>query len=695
MQRRNFACLLMPKFFPKLFRLKNFRYKRKNELGPKGSYADVIRKAPMLTLSERLLFKFYQKHSYVNAIRKAPFCSYNMNDTLSFTDYEHATAKSKSIRVSISDYEQATTMSKSTRVSISDYEHATAKSKSIRVPGYMQSKGARNRGPLGDREIRYKCSMQNTILDVLRARPGWQEVSGGALQEDVYKPCMPMFLSMCVHVFVCNMCVFFVAYPSPNPPQQQQLQQQQQQEKKGKLGGKRKEVSQGKEESQGKEGSQEGSQKVSLEVMKSGKSGRKEVREARKEVRKEESQGKEGSQEGSQEVIKSGSNKVREGRKSGKPGRKSGRKKVRKKGSQGSQEGSHVGNAAGTGSGSVATGKSSSQNSAPSNQLPTTTSSRSSEGDWDFHWCDREWLHANYDTMFLQEHQKILHFRNHYELTRKNLMVKNLKRLRKQTEREMGKKEAESFDFYPTTYELPSEYHIFVEEFKKNQGIIWIMKPAAKSQGRGIFLFRKLKDITDWKKGEYQPLTDPNREVPETYVVQRYIEDPYLIGGRKFDIRVYVLVVSARRVFQGIDNIIIKSLQSVQKIIINDKHCFEMYGYDVLLDDKLKPWLIEINASPSLTASGKDDYDLKHGVLNDVLNVLDLENRLTGKEKRVGGFDLIWDDGAVTTDDGAMECSVNSVSTTSNSFLGCHCDRKKHLREIYTAAQALKKSTPS
>ena len=29
-----------------------------------------------------------------------------------------------------------------------------------------------------DREIRYRCSMQNTILDVLRARPGWQEVPG-------------------------------------------------------------------------------------------------------------------------------------------------------------------------------------------------------------------------------------------------------------------------------------------------------------------------------------------------------------------------------------------------------------------------------------------------------------------------------------------------------------------------------------
>jgi tubulin polyglutamylase TTLL9 len=65
------------------------------------------------------------------------------------------------------------------------------------------------------------------------------------------------------------------------------------------------------------------------------------------------------------------------------------------------------------------------------------------EGDWDFFWCDREWLVTNYDTTFLQEHQKVLHFRNHYELTRKNLMVKNLRRMRKQIEREQGKIEAQ------------------------------------------------------------------------------------------------------------------------------------------------------------------------------------------------------------------------------------------------------------
>lgn len=59
-------------------------------------------------------------------------------------------------------------------------------------------------------------------------------------------------------------------------------------------------------------------------------------------------------------------------------------------------------------------------------------------------------------------------------------MVKNLKRHKKQLEREGKYNEVNSYDFFPTTYNLPSDYNLFVEEFKRVAGV-WIMKPIGKS----------------------------------------------------------------------------------------------------------------------------------------------------------------------------------------------------------------------
>lgn len=61
-----------------------------------------------------------------------------------------------------------------------------------------------------------------------------------------------------------------------------------------------------------------------------------------------------------------------------------------------------------------------------------------------------------------------------------------------------------------------------------------------------------------------------------------------------------------------------------------DKHCFELYGYDVLLDSNLKPWLLEINASPSMTHNIPYDQEVKVGLLDDVFTIIDIEKILTG-----------------------------------------------------------------
>lgn len=47
----------------------------------------------------------------------------------------------------------------------------------------------------------------------------------------------------------------------------------------------------------------------------------------------------------------------------------------------------------------------------------------------------------------------------------------------------------------------------------------------------------------------------------------------------------------------------------------------QLYGYDILIDSDLKPWLIEVNASPSLTTTTKHDLELKTELISDVINI--------------------------------------------------------------------------
>jgi tubulin polyglutamylase TTLL9 len=77
--------------------------------------------------------------------------------------------------------------------------------------------------------------------------------------------------------------------------------------------------------------------------------------------------------------------------------------------------------------------------------------------------------------------------------------------------------------------------------------------------------------------------------------------------------------------FYKIQEVVIKTLESVQKVMSAERsHSFELYGFDVLLDSKLNPWLIEVNGSPSMTANTFSDQEMKMGILDDTLSVVDL-----------------------------------------------------------------------
>jgi tubulin polyglutamylase TTLL5 len=57
---------------------------------------------------------------------------------------------------------------------------------------------------------------------------------------------------------------------------------------------------------------------------------------------------------------------------------------------------------------------------------------------------------------------------------------------------------------------------------------LWILKPSCLSRGRGIFLLDSAS----------------NAVCQQPSVVQRYIADPLLLHGHKFDLRLYVCVTS-------------------------------------------------------------------------------------------------------------------------------------------------------
>jgi hypothetical protein len=54
-------------------------------------------------------------------------------------------------------------------------------------------------------------------------------------------------------------------------------------------------------------------------------------------------------------------------------------------------------------------------------------------------------------------------------------------------------------------------------------------------------------------------------------------------------------------------------------------NCYELLGFDVLIDSDLKPWLLEVNISSSFATDSPLDMSIKSNLVTDTLNLIGLK----------------------------------------------------------------------
>ncbi len=85
-------------------------------------------------------------------------------------------------------------------------------------------------------------------------------------------------------------------------------------------------------------------------------------------------------------------------------------------------------------------------------------------------------------------------------------------------------------------------------------------------------------------------------------------------------------------------------MDSVKTLVNNRKNSFEVFGYDLMLDEDLNSWLIEVNSSPDMMYSTNITEKLVKEMSEDIIK-LTIDENLFGEKcrdlKKCGNWELI------------------------------------------------------
>ena len=85
---------------------------------------------------------------------------------------------------------------------------------------------------------------------------------------------------------------------------------------------------------------------------------------------------------------------------------------------------------------------------------------------------------------------------------------------------------------------------------------------------------------------------------------------------------------SFERIWKQIEDIVIKTILTVFEYNCREmsgnknNNLFELYGFDIFIDESLRPWLLEVNVNPSLHCTSPLDLSIKTDLITDVFNLV-------------------------------------------------------------------------